>query len=151
MIGSGSDSKLIYDPNPAATTALDVANYPVWSSRRSIYNPGADGYLWWPGVGMHHAEHRAGSLPRALIPYWLQIGDYPNWNAVRPNYNNGDVVTYDSQLWRRRRSQHWLAAVPSRPAARTGWSPSNPYYGVWTTMSSYYPAPTIYRWPIRTF
>jgi hypothetical protein len=131
------DSKLIYDPNPTATSALDVANYPAWDSTIT-YNPGADvayGGSVWECILLN-----AGQIPSAPgSTFWLQIGDYPNWSNLA-TYSNGDVVTFNGQLWVAMNPSD--AASPVTPGTST-WSPSN-LTGTWTLMNNYYPAPTIY-------
>jgi hypothetical protein len=128
------DSKLIYDPNPAATSALDVSDYPAWQPSVQ-YNPGATvsyAEAVWECIVLN-----TGQFPNAPnSTYWLQIGDYPNWSAI-VQYNPGDVVMFDTELWVCMNSN--LNVTP--PSSQ--WSPGN-LTGDWAPMDTYYPEPTIY-------
>lgn len=128
------DSKLIYDPNPTATSSLDVSNYPAWDSTVT-YNPGAD--VAYAGSVWECITLNTGQVPNAHgSTYWLQVGDYPNWNNTAA-YNPGDVVTYNNQLYVAMNSNTNVTPTSSV------WTPSS-MSNDWTLMNSYYPAPTIY-------
>ncbi|HEY0701277.1 MAG TPA: hypothetical protein VGD60_00775, partial [Candidatus Acidoferrales bacterium] len=89
------DSKLIYDPNSTATSALDVANYPAWDATIA-YSPGA--LVAYGGLVWECLTLNTGQIPSAPgSTYWLQVGDYPNWSSSAA-YNAGDVVTYTNKL-----------------------------------------------------
>lgn len=130
------DSKLIYDPNPAATSAEDVANYPAWSSAEA-YITGNEvsyaGLVWECIVG------NTGEPPNApSSTYWLQISDYPLWNSTT-NYQPGDVVTYNGVLF-----VCVTANSGHTPAFRSAASILFQAWGDWAAVNQYYGTPTVY-------
>jgi Putative phage tail protein len=135
-----ADSKLVYDANPAQSSAVPVTDWPAWSATE-LYNPGNQvslGSQVWQAL-----KTNTNSAPASGNTNWLLVSTYPPYDPTQ-EYLQGDVVTYGGLIWVAQIASNNGTTGAHYPGSGDSENVGSENVLYWIELKALYPPPTIY-------